>query len=238
MKRVVVTAAALAVLLASGVCQAVEPAYVGPLGNSEEPALRPYKWFGQGVASLFYHTGERFVHGNMKTPVIGSVEGLRGVRRGTLKMAHSTWKGMLGAPLPRRGSQDYKQLGPINVRLEAEPVRSNAGDFVFSWWYYPVLKTVDLCPMETEEQVAVRKENARAIREARKTGEEPQLIPVPKACPFVSKLCCESGCCQAKQAPCAACKEAGATTACTACATASGEKEACCEGGACQAKAE
>ena len=208
-------------MLLAGVCQAVEPAYQGPLGNNEEPALRPYKWMAQGLLSLVYHTGERIGHGNMKTPVIGTVEGFRGLRRGSLKMAESTWHGMLGAPLPPKGSKDYKELGLLNRRLESEKVAKNAGDFAFSWWYFPVLKVVDTFPMETETQVAARKVNAEAVREARKEGTEPRLMEVPKRCPFIGNLCCER-------------KDECALKSKSACDKASGEgcEKACCEGNA------
>ncbi len=199
MNRAGIIGMAAAVMLIAGVCQAVEPAYQGALGNNEEPALRPYKWVSQGLLSLVYHTGERIGHGNMKTPILGTVEGLRGLRRGTLKMTENTWNGLLGAPLPKKGSKDYKKLGVLNERLEAETVRRNAGDFAFSWWYFPVLKAVDTFPMETELQVDLRVENARIIRDARKNGTEPKLVSIPDTCPFVGHICREIAKCSEKK---------------------------------------
>jgi hypothetical protein len=154
-----------AAVLAAPMSFAVEPAYKGPLGNNEEPALRPYKWLYQGVKSLFYHTGDQFVEGNLHAPVVGSVQGLRGVRRGTVSLGESVYRGAVYAPVPSR--DHYKSLGAANTAIEGDMFTRNSSDFLFSWYFFPVMKAVDNNPPEGNTKVAIRQKEAKATRLAR-----------------------------------------------------------------------
>lgn len=140
----------------------VEPAYSGPLGNAEEPALRPYKWLYRGVKSLFYHTGDQFVVGNLHTPALGSVQGLRGLRRGTFELGESVYRGSVFAPVPP--ADDYKELRAFNTFVERDFLRRNGSDFLFSWYFFPGQKVVDHYPLEGDEKVAIRLREAKEIR--------------------------------------------------------------------------
>lgn len=159
----------LAVVGVAGIASAIEPAYTGPLGNAEEPALRPYKWLWHGTESLFFQTGKSLEKGNMKFPVIGTVEGCRGVRRGVVEFGESAYKGAVFAPVPQEKGA-YKELGKANEVIEAEPLLRNASDFACSLYAFPVLIAVDKCPLESDEQVAKRQEKAKETREARKAA--------------------------------------------------------------------
>ena len=139
--------------------------YRGPLGNEEEPALRPYKWVYQGIKSLFYHTGDQFVEGNLHAPVVGSVQGLRGVRRGTMSLGESTYRGLVFAPVPPRNH--YKSLGTLNEAIEADMFTRNGSDFLFSWYFFPVQKAIDNNPPEGDTKVAIRLKDAKETRQAR-----------------------------------------------------------------------
>lgn len=139
--------------------------YRGPLGNEEEPALRPYKWMYQGVKSLFWHTGDQFVDGNLHAPVVGSVQGLRGVRRGTVSLGESTYRGLVYAPVPH--GKHYKSLGSANVALENDMFLRNSSDFLFSWYFFPVMRAVDNNPIEGETKVGIRRKEAKDTRVAR-----------------------------------------------------------------------
>lgn len=154
-----------AALLAAPLSFAVEPAYRGPLGNEEEPALRPYKWLYQGVKSLFYHTGDQFVEGNLHAPVVGSVQGLRGVRRGAVSLGESTYRGLVYAPVPSR--DHYKSLGAANTAIESDMFTRNSSDFLFSWYFFPVQKAVDNNPPEGDTKVGIRQKEAKETRLAR-----------------------------------------------------------------------
>ncbi len=89
----------------------------------EEPALRPYKSFINGVGAVGYQTVRSFAEGNEKLPVLGSVEALRGFRRGTFAMVEGTYKSMAGAP-----AIDYRYLGQANTTIEREPLLNFAAD--------------------------------------------------------------------------------------------------------------
>lgn len=142
------TALVLAGILISGATGAVEPAYVGPFGNPEEPALRPYKAICPFILSLFvqrgeepsrsprpvasaekalmYQTWKSFVDGNIdKMPVLGSVEAGRGFGRGLVEY-YSRLAMALSGSLPR----PYKELGKANQIIEDDPILRNVRDIL------------------------------------------------------------------------------------------------------------
>lgn len=157
--------ALVAALLGAPLAQAVEPAYRGPLGNNEEPATRPYKWLYHGIKSLFYHTGDQFVEGNLHAPAVGTVQTLRGVRRGTFNLGESTYRGLVFAPVPAKNQ--YKSLGALNTAVEQDMFLRNSSDFLFSWYFFPVQKAIDNNPPEGDTKVGIRQEEARKTRIAR-----------------------------------------------------------------------
>ena len=157
--------ALMAALMAASASFAVEPAYQGPLGNNEEPATRPYKWLYQGVKSLFWHTGDQFVEGNLHAPVVGRVQGFRGLRRGSVSLGESTYRGLVFAPVPPRNH--YKRLGAANTAIEDDMFTRNSSDFLFSWYFFPVMKAVDNNPIEGDTKVGIRQKEAKDIRVAR-----------------------------------------------------------------------
>lgn len=163
--RLLVAIALAAAVLGAPAGFAVEPAYQGQFGNNEEPALRPYKWLYRGVKSLVYHTGDQFVEGNMHVPYAGSVQGLRGLRRGTVELGESLYRGGVFAPAPTRES--YKSLGALNSHIEDDFFTRNSSDFVFSWYFFPAQKFVDYYPYEGDRKVGLRKAEAREIRDER-----------------------------------------------------------------------
>jgi len=170
MKKLVLIGVGCALLLAVVPAFAVQPSYRGPLGNPEEPALRPYKWVWHGLKSFVYQTKESFVRGNMNTPVVGSVETLRGVRRGSFEMVESTYRGGVFAPLPPRNTHAYRELGMFNTYAESDWLLRNTSDFLFTWYLFPVLKVVDHYPVEDDVKVQIRLERAEEIRDARRAS--------------------------------------------------------------------
>lgn len=123
-------------LLVSITAQAVPPAYEGPLGNPEEPALRPYKWLFHGVLSLVAHPLEAFKDGNLKMPILGSVEVFRGFRRGAIELDESILRGLVFAPPPPRGS--LTRVGYINTFLDDDPFLGHIADFLAGGYLYGV----------------------------------------------------------------------------------------------------
>lgn len=156
----------LAATLSAGA--AVKPAYVGPYGNPEEPALRPYKWMWRGVKALFFQTGVHFRDGNLHTPVAGSTHALRGARKGTFELLESTFKGAVFAPVPPKG--DFKKLRAINTHIDESNGLYHLVDFGFSWFLYPVILLVDEYPVHDDEEVAAMLDRHKDIREARRAG--------------------------------------------------------------------
>lgn len=167
---------AIAFLLAFGVLFNTAHAEIrGPYGNLEEPALRPYKWMHHGVKTFFFHTIERLKHGNMKTPIIGTVEVGRGLRRGVFGLGEGFYKGMVCAPPPQPYA--YRELGELNTAVEEDPALFNISDFSFTWAAFPVMKVcVDNHPLVSEEVVQEHIERAHerdaARREARRERQE------------------------------------------------------------------
>ncbi len=143
---------------------AVPPAYVGRLGNAEEPALRPYKWAWHGVKAFVFQTQDQLVRGNMEFPVLGTVKGFRGVRWGTVELLESTARGMVFAPLPERGTQAWKKLQPWNRTIEDELFLKNSCDLAFSWWFFPALKALDYVHVDNPETVDTKLKEAAQVR--------------------------------------------------------------------------
>lgn len=172
----------LAALVAPLAAVAVPASYEGPYGNPEEPALRPYKWMWRGVKALFYQTGYGFKHGNMRTPVLGTAETFRGLRKGTFELGESVYRGLSFAAVPPKGQ--YKETMRLNAMVDKEKASSNISDLVFSVYAFPVLKFVDRYPAENEDRVKVREERARATRAAQDQAEaarKPEMDPVERA---------------------------------------------------------
>jgi hypothetical protein len=119
-------------LVGFGTAMAVPPAYTGQFGNPEEPALRPYKWLWRGVKALTYQTANAAKEGNLKTPILGSVETFRGFRKGIVEFDESVFRGMLGAVPPQAGNRDleYRWLLSANQFIESDALLRNVADYV------------------------------------------------------------------------------------------------------------
>lgn len=175
----------------------IQPAYKGPMGNWEEPAMRPYKWFLRGVKALTFQTVDSIDRGNRKTPGLGMAEGFRGVRKGAFELGESCFKGAMFAPPPPAG--DYRKSSSANTFVENDLLLRNVMDYIvaceiLSWglpreawrwgaliWasqkvidHYPVVKPLD---QEKLAEIAKQKRAAhtRAMIAAEpKTREEIQ----------------------------------------------------------------
>ncbi len=156
--------------IASSISYAVPPAYYGEFGNAEEPAMRPYKWLWRGVCAFVYHPADSFRAGNVKMPVFGTVETVRGVRRGSLELGESVFKGLQGSQPPRgndinRQGDYYKELGSVNTTIEGDPLLSTVGDA-------GIVKLLDKYALYDKEKQAVIENQAKAVREARAQAAE------------------------------------------------------------------
>ncbi|MBP8128373.1 MAG: hypothetical protein KA184_02250 [Candidatus Hydrogenedentes bacterium] len=105
-------------LLCGSYAFGVEPAYNGPMGNPEEPALRPVKWFWHGAKALVHHTFHGFNKGREQgfCPAVRGTA--RGAERGVVRLSESVYKGAIGVRVPAKGS--FRQIGHWNEVLEAE----------------------------------------------------------------------------------------------------------------------
>ncbi len=187
MKRKAVIAGILTLLCLSMGAYAVEPAYTGHMGNAEEPALRPYKWLWHGTKSLLFQTGKSLERGNLKTPVLGTVEGCRGLRRGAVELGESAYKGAVCA-VPPRGKGTYKETGKANKVIENEALLRNSSDAACSLYAYLALKAHDKWSYRNDEEADIMEEMAakkraerREPRQARKRAEVEGLTEVQKA---------------------------------------------------------
>jgi len=181
-------------MLVAGSVYAVGPAYEGPMGNPEEPALRPYKWMWRGVKALAYHPVVALGSGNRKTPGLGMVDVFRGLRVGAVEFNESLVKGILCSEPPEAG--DYKNIGNANAFLAEDVLFRNLADLgtagaVFSSaagaaaiWLGQ--KMVDHHPVHSVEYQEKLKKNEQMLRDARKrsrtepaTGAEQGGTPPP-----------------------------------------------------------
>ncbi len=128
-------------LLGTTWAAAVPPAYNGPLGNPEEPALRPYKWMWRGFKALSYQTANAAKEGNLKTPILGTVETFRGFRKGIVEFDESVFRGMMGAIPPQAGNPDYRydRLLKANQYIENDALLRNVADYVATAYLVGIL---------------------------------------------------------------------------------------------------
>lgn len=116
--RMFAAAVAAMLILCVSAAYAVEPAYRGPMGNPEEPALRPVKWAWHGTKALFYHTFIPFKYMREKGLCGSSREAVRGLRRGTVIAGQSVYRGAIGSQVPERKA--YRKIGTANELLEQQ----------------------------------------------------------------------------------------------------------------------
>ena len=183
MKRLALLALGMVIL--AGGAYAVEPAYTGPYGNVEEPALRPYKWAVEGVKGLFWHSGKSVQEGNLKFPVLGTVELGRGIRKGSVEMGESLYRGAIFSALPEK-KHEYRNLHAANERIEESRAAREIGEAIptvmlFTLFGYPVQKLVDRYPARDEMEVAVIKQEKAEKREAQRVAREAKLEADPDA---------------------------------------------------------
>jgi len=173
MTKLLVLAALTLVCVSSS--YAVPPAYYGPMGNAEEHALRAYKWLWRGMKALAYRPAKGLREGNLKTPVLGTVEVLKGVRQGIIEFDESVFLGLIGTAPP--GPGDYKRLRSVNVYIELEPLFNAIanGGFKLLLERYPLTS-------EEERQAMGPKTNACA-EECSDAGENDQPVSDEKPKP-------------------------------------------------------
>lgn len=143
---------------------AVPPAYQGPLGNDEEPATRPYKWLWRGVQAFVYQPIVSLGDGNRKTGGWGSFEAVRGFRKGSVELAESAFKGMIGTPVPPK--DDFKKEGSVNRFINKEPLFSTIADGV-------IPKVVDAYPMNDETEQEELRQKVEKHKQAQAEAKKP-----------------------------------------------------------------
>lgn len=102
------------ILLAlAGAATGVEPAYRGPMGNAEEPALRPVKWLWHGAKALAYQLtdGVRDTREDrrLRTMLRGTGQG---AGQGVVEVVESAFRGAIGSQVPHK--QAYKEHALVN----------------------------------------------------------------------------------------------------------------------------
>ncbi len=150
---------------------AIEPAYVGPLGNAEEPALRPYKWIWRGITAFGHQTKTKFIEGNMNTPVLGTVETARGIRNGSTEFLYSFWKGILFSCPPQQ-PKHYQEKTELTKWVEEDDVWRNVTEFMCSGPAFPMLVALDHVQVESDAKVQERLSKAKEIQESRRQAQK------------------------------------------------------------------
>ncbi len=125
MKAAIMLVALAAVCISASV-YAVPPAYEGPFGNPEEPALRVIKWPWLGLRKLVVSTHEGLKSGMDKESLSATgVDGAAGAFEGTKTLVNHTAKGLVYAPLPAKeplGKTDsYEQKAMAYIEKMTKP---------------------------------------------------------------------------------------------------------------------
>lgn len=151
------------VVFAVGTAAAVPPAYYGPMGNPEEPAMRPYKWFFHGIKAIMHHPVTKFNQANSVYPGIGTLEAWRGAREGAIDFGESAYHGLICSIPPE--SNAYKETGKANAFIDGDPLLSTVADL-------PTLplKAIDPHPAALRERMELVEKHAQKVREARRLG--------------------------------------------------------------------
>jgi hypothetical protein len=149
----------------TGTAAAVPPAYNGPMGNPEEPALRPYKWFYHGMKTLVHHPVTKFNQGNSVLPGIGTLEAWRGAREGVFDLTESVYHGAIFSIPPK--SDAYKETGKINAFIDEDPMLETVADL-------PTvpLRAFDPHPAALRERMELVEKHAQKVREQRRIARE------------------------------------------------------------------
>ncbi len=103
MKRVTVMVFLGVLIIAASVCNAVPPAYEGPFGNPEEPALRVVKWPWLGFRKMVMHTHDGLRCGIERHPPAALWEGVDGAACGSCVLLDHTGRGLIYSKLPPKG---------------------------------------------------------------------------------------------------------------------------------------
>jgi hypothetical protein len=141
----------------------------------EEPALRPFKGFWEGTKAFGYHSKMALASGNVKFPFFGSIEVLRGVRRGSIELVSNTYNSM-GGSYPR----PYGKMGRTNQFIEGDPLLRHVADAVTYAGVYSVANVSNLgghvigtlAAQKVVDQAPVNPEMRRAISEERRYRRE------------------------------------------------------------------
>ena len=181
--------------LGSMAAYAIPPAYEDEFGNPEEPALRPIKGLIRGLKALVIQPVKALIDGNLKTPIIGSVEVFRGVRRGAVELHESVFMGMAGS-LPKEPGE----LGAANKFIDNDALLKTVSDTATSaaimapgtpkGQWYPEWLTFKTGVMATTQQAVDRvpldenwkekKLNAKTKRFARTKARKVKHKRIPK----------------------------------------------------------
>lgn len=103
----------LVLVAIAGSAAGVEPAYRGPMGNPEEPALRPVKWLWHGTKALAYRATNGIRDTREDRRFRSLLRGTaRGAGEGVAEVGESVFRGAIHSQVPR--NQAYKERGLVN----------------------------------------------------------------------------------------------------------------------------
>ncbi|MBI4556856.1 MAG: hypothetical protein HY706_04670 [Candidatus Hydrogenedentes bacterium] len=119
----------------------IPPETYSDLGNPEEPALRPYKWLWRGIKAAVFQPLNSLREGNLKTPIVGSVEVSRGVRRGAVEVKESVCRGLTFSAV-----RPYREFGTMNTFIEDDIFLRHATDYLTTVYLLNVLEGDHILP--------------------------------------------------------------------------------------------
>ncbi len=124
--RTMIMAFAIAAVFLCVSGYAVPPAYEGPFGNPEEPALRVIKWPWLGLKKLVVSTHEGLKSGMAKESLCETgKDGTSGAWQGSKTLVDHTARGMVYAPLPEkaplRETDTYEEHAMAFIEAQLKP---------------------------------------------------------------------------------------------------------------------
>lgn len=170
--KVRIVAINLILVCMAGMAYAVPPAYEGPFGNPEEPALRVIKWPWLGLRKMVMHTHDGLNQGIQCSPVAAMKEGACGAKYGSCILIDHVGRGLIYSKLPPKASLRETTTYEEQALAYIEKVTASGEESI----HKPAVDSSSQAPKQVDEHgnaylVPKRKESDKSIAQRRYVPE-------------------------------------------------------------------